>query len=411
MLANAFQPLPFFRTPSFDEMFEAMCLSFLAAYDVDASTERSDNAFKRAWGMQLLNWVAADANGTPGYVVAEWTNTFVGVGVSRKMLVAINGISDLSGAGVFDLSPSQYSALPGRVKQRWATNAATVEASLLAGFDINSAASRANTQITFAGWSAGAATAELLAFRFNQQYNFPAIKCFKFGSPQVGNREWYRGRASRVQRQNLLVREDPICAVPGGGTNFNLFATIASNTCNLQLDPDVLQFSEHGRNIGGYRGLQTSFPGTLVLNYLNNGLAGGGSWNSHDRRYYLAACAAFCEGNYPSLFQRILNSELPDANNMWGQWQQGFRPNLAGRVYLDDLFQLADPAPSDVVTDPQARQELREAPTPRPIVTQTTVRANSDVGTIDAGDWGNPEPIVRTLLSAEALRRRLRIRR
>lgn len=408
MLATAFPPLPFFRTPAFDEMFEALCLCNLAKYPHDTLTERSINSFKRAWGMTTIYSQAADANGTPGWKVAEWINTFQTGPASRKLVIAIDGITSLVDAGVFELAPAAYYNFQGRVKARWKLFADTIEQVLAANFGLDATANRINTQITFAGWSAGASTAELLAHRFNAQYQFPAVKLFTFAKPQTGNARWNLLRSARVQRQNFLLAGDPICTLPGGGNNLDVFAGLVATSSNLCRDPDVLVYGLNGFNRGGYTGGQNSSGLLTALQYWSDG---GNSFEAHDRRLYLTACAHFCAGLYESLRLRILNSEYPDANNIGAQWEAGLRP-IDSRLLTawDTLFSFAAPEPSDIEPNEFVRRELNLLAAPRPIVTQTTVRADT-AGTSVGGDWGDPPPGPRTVLTSEALRRRLRLRR
>lgn len=415
MLATAFPPLPYWPTPAFDEMFEAIALCNLAGYPAGSMTTRSTDSFKRAWGMDSITSFAANGNGTPGFKAALWEHNVPSLGISRKLVIAIDGISSLFDGGVFETLPSTYYTFTGRVKTRWKTFADTIEAALANQFGLGDSDQRIRTQLTFTGWSAGAAVAELLACRYNAQYHFPAVKCFKFGSPQVGNHSWYANRSARIQRQNLLCGGDPICSVPGGGSNLSLFTSQWESSCNLQLDPDVLVFNHRGENQGGYRSFHRRYPGDVFAEWLTTSYAEY-PWSDHNRRWYFTTCADFCYGLYPSLFWRISQSEMPDADLFHERFVTGVRALAVGdldenthQISTQGLFETGSLAGAAYDTPIELRRELGQIPAPRPIVTQAVRRADPELGSSAPDVWGDPTPI--TELSSPVIRRRLHVRR
>lgn len=384
MLDRTFPPLPYFTTPAYDEMWEALCLSYLANFANEAIPERVETSFKRAWGMTTIARYPANVNGTPAFVVAIWERD-----TTRKVVVAIDGISSISDVVGFGQSAAvTFHGLPGKVMTPWATFADTVSATLETLTQLNTASERGKTSLTFAGFSAGAAAAELLAYWWNATTACPAIKLFKFGSCKVGNANWVRNRSARVQKQNLVIDRDPIPSLPFNAGMMNPFTNLGQIWTNWAHDPDCVRRDRDGNTIGGYgfdqeRGEFQIYNAWLLAGYEQP------PWNDHDRRVYLISEANFAWSVYPHLFYRIAGCEYPTTNVFLSRW-------LAGNRSVANLFEVAGSPEADVTPTLDVLRTIGQAEAPRPVVPQTQSPAGDTEFSVSGGAWGVAAPEART---------------
>ena len=393
MLDRMFPPLPYYSTPSYDEMWEALCLSYLANFANDPIPERIETSFKRAWGMTTIARYPANANGTPAFVVAIWERD-----TTRKVVVAIDGISSITDLVQFGGGAAvTFQGLPGKVISAFSTFATTINATLETLTQLNTATERGKTSLTFAGFSAGAAAAELLAYWWNATSACPAIKLFKAGACKVGNSNWLRGRSPRVQRQNLVIDRDPIPAMPISAGVLNPLTNVGQFWTNWALDIDMTRRDRDGNTLGGPGFEQRRNEFQIYNAWLFAGFTEP-PWNDHDRRVYLIAEANFAWTQYPSLFYRLAGCEYPTTNVFLSRW-------LAGNRTLANLFEVAGAPEADVTPSLDVLRAIGQVQEPRAVVPQNA-QPNLGGGGDDWGGGWNVRPPVAQQVQTQRRRRR-----
>lgn len=364
---------------------ECFSLCYLSRYPDEAIPPRVDASFKRAWGMTTLYRKPAVTGGRPGYAVAIWPDA----GLTR-VTVAIDGIASASQLRThFGTQVSvRYAPARGRVLQSFAAYADTIYAELMANAFFLDGFNRLNTQITFTGFSMGAALAEVLSVKCFLAHGAKRYQVVKFGSPRVGNAAWASPENLMWDRLDVYVHNDPIHLFPY--STFKYSGLLAPDLDNI-----ITSYAQNApvatRTIVGENSTTPQADSTYA--YSRAGIAGLAAMTPDNVWYYHFADA------YRLMLMNRTAENIQGLSDEWfrfhflefdddNQWGTIF---TTGQETYAGLTGLADPPPSDFQVPSNPALEAMQVnlaarghtpQTPRP----TPLQANNNK-TLPMGLW------------------------
>lgn len=211
------------------ERLEAFAYTMLASYASGAIDATTLLAFKRAWGYDSLFSFPAVGTTVPAYVMAMYTTEG-----TTTIVIAIDGITNLTWLAGMMRSPGSnaIAGLPGRVFNTFDTVSETIKTAILADTVFQAAINHRRFNITFAGFSLGAALAEVLAAKFKLLYSYANVACYKFAAPRVGNYNWEEGKDPTIRWSCIYTAADPVSGFPFAtqATNWAPFVPVVNQT-------------------------------------------------------------------------------------------------------------------------------------------------------------------------------------
>lgn len=384
-------PLPPVRRSQSDgtgEMLEAFALCYLASYNGTSAGTRSHTAYANAWGYSAIQYFPRIDGACPAFVVATY-----GSGPGRKVIVAIEGMTSfsqlISWCNATD-SMVNNGASPGRILSIFSTYATAVQSRMnAAGYTFTG--SFANPDVTVAGFSLGAAVAELFCNVQKIAHVAYPIQCIKFASPRIGDRLYNSNGIPNYPRQSIYVKGDPIAGFPRVLTN----RIPGQSFTNLQ---PVTWYRQDGigRQLQILSDEWTGLPEQEPLEYnralvrLTQSLTNPDNpWFFHLMTTYRQAFLnlAYLQGANLNYY-RFRYLEHPDENS----YQTSFVPGVMAQ---SSTWTVLDPAP-DLVDVPIALLSRVVAPSTTP-TTGGSVYSDwprQDTDSIGSGgdDWGYTGP-------------------
>lgn len=362
---------------------ETLGLTLLARYNAGAIPARVATSFRRAFAMDFLERHPVVPGGRPGYVVSIWN----GDGMKR-ITVAIEGMRTPSQlwAGWAGFNSVLVAGSPGRVFHAFDTYADTIRAELLNSSDFTAAFNSPNVGVCFAGFSLGAAVAEVLAVKFRAASPQRQYQLSKWGACRTGNGAWVNGNQFPSDRGNFYCVNDPVFHYPymtmhqlnvrealwsQGWTNFAVPTPSQVFYMSGEAAPNLVEdrlISHLRSQIDTQRAITPENP-----------------WYYHRAEAYRLMMFNSCElGHAATALEahyRFRFLEYDDDNNWWGNY-------TTGQITYEGLTQLLGSPPADTAVSPEPEADLRREQR----AAQHTLR---QVPVADAQDNFNMQPLPR----------------
>jgi hypothetical protein len=384
MLSRSLSRLPWSPVQDKLHQCETLSLVLLSRYANGTIPARVYESFVRSWGMSYLLRFPAVDGGRPGYVIAMWPDD----GLNR-ITIAIEGMrtpNQLRTAfGGFN--SAVFAPNPGRVYEAFLTHANTIYAELLAHTSFMSVFNRNNISVCFAGFSLGAAVAEVLSQKFLNIHGPKRYQLSKWASPRVGNAAWASQENLIFDRCNFYTLNDPIHLFP--------YVTLANiSTRAFDWAPTHTNYAQNSPrltlDLSGRADLTPQDDGSLA--YTRACIAAQGAMTPANVWYWHKSDAyrltMFNSLNGPGVANaegtlRFQTLEFDDDNGWQFNYQDG-QQDYAG------LTQIYDPPPADRVVPSQPEIEAHRMDAARSHTIPQTPRAG-------AGDNFNGTPVPRGL--------------
>lgn len=337
------------------EAIEAFSYCMLASYNAAGVTGRAETSYRRSWGLLDINYFPRVAGGRPAFLIARYD-----LDPYPRAIVAIEGVSSIS--NYFNLIWGQgavtVTGCAGRVFIPFANYAAEIN-TILADYSpfVVGPLVRQLWQITFAGFSMGAAIAEILANQWANTAAARAWKMFTFGKPRVGNYRWLANRNASIRGLNIVNNDDPVCNVPQTAPTriTNVFSSVPSIITAFQRDHWAQRFDKRGNQLSNYGDWQDAMAVTTAREAFRD-INANNPWYDHQLFAYRLMLTNWAAQVNASTLYRFRHLELPD-NNRWG-------PNYDGQALVDaELIGLNIPDPEDAPL-PQALRTPDDQPRP-----------------------------------------------
>lgn len=359
MLQNQMPALTWNNMSLSEELCESYAFTYLAKYNAADWAARSLQSFYRAFAPSDVQRVARVDGGKPSYVIAFWD-----YGIQKRMLVAIEGLTSRTQLNPLLVGPNSTSMnpLPGFCYGAFKTFAEAIAAELLARTDFLSYWNTAGCQVTFAGFSLGAAVAEIIAVKMALLKPTAHIGIVKFGAPRTGDLAWVQGPVSQIPTSCVYVGADKIDVIPyvtAANLQFQLFV-FQTFVTNYAANPSQLRFDMSGRFSNDFN--ETGFVEyRRAITDLARTVDDTNRWWYHAYDAYRLALLNLAIDQQSSAEWRFRYLEFNDDN----QWQTLFRTGLTDYT---GLVGLVDPNPADFVNDltpQQARTAERAIAAPQ----------------------------------------------
>lgn len=395
MLSQTLPPLP--RDGSFDraEQLEAFSLTYLAKYADSAPSTRVTDSYRRAWGIDTLKFFAATST-APSWVMA----LYYPAGQPVKIIIAIAGVRSFG--SLLLMGRLGESATPlsggGQVSLRWKTAADAIYAQIAADADYQDATTHRRHTLTLAGYSMGAAVAEVLAAYLASADPSKSINLEKFASPRVGNRLWQSRMPALTSRRSMYVRSDPVFVFPTPTAEINsgVFAIVSPVRVSWFAEDDWAgHWEPNSSSIRGRPNLDVTDSILLSANAAITPYSSRlSSWHWHPHiayRWHWMHIAYLIENALWG--DRFLRLEHPDEFN----WQTEAIDN---RDWPDVPLSTAGSPPADFVIADTTLRAINDIAGRNPIYVRDT-QSGAGAG----GEWGFQE-VPRPIRNARLIRRR-----
>jgi Lipase (class 3) len=388
VLSVTFNPVRRGQAEDLGELLEAFALCYLASYNGVGASTRCFTSYLRAWGMTNMRTFPRLSDGTPAFVVA-----YYGTGNTRKVVIAIEGMSSLGTLLDWcgDTTGTHYAsdAYSGTVFKKFDDCAQSILNQISASGFLGSSSTMQDW--TIAGYSLGAAVAEIIGyFRLTSASQAPT-KVYKFGSPRVGNDNWLNGiRERNLDYRCVYLSNDPIFGYPTPLPNRRIGSPLTLNSTLewYQQDPKGYQLlfpSDEWAGIPNFNVIDSAAMLRLLaapMTYPTN------PWIFHKMATYRQALATLAQIRGFNLnFYRFWYLEFPDDNTFAKVYQAG--------GYTDpSSFFVTDPPPDDVVVPPEVLITQPAAPSATPSIGSAVSGSwsNQAASMSSGGDWGYTGP-------------------
>jgi lipase (class 3) len=379
------------------EILEAFAFTYLARYCMGSIAPRVNTAFVRAWKPDTIINIPRGDGGRPGGTVAIFSSES-----PPRMVVAIEGITSVNQLGSLmdGLTAVARTGSSGLVVSLFATWADSFYTALMAQPQIAQFISARSHMVTFTGHSAGAAMAEILAFKTKNLYPTRTNRLIKFGSPRVGTQRWLWDRPLSIKVANVYAERDPIHWLPWFGRaaiSFNVANNIQPLTC-YRREETPMRFTAR-------QGILNRFLNESPLAHASHVSAWFGDptannfWPEHTLDAYRLTLMNFAAADPDVLQWRFNFLEHEDENS----WQILFRPGIA----LGSMTKVVlDPAPDDAGPPSQAAVYQADTGVGSSVGDSWGGNADTDSGQWGGGNWEEP-PV---LITRSLPRRRVRVR-
>lgn len=212
MLATALPPIHFDRWRFLNHELQSFAFCYLASYNDADPPARVVTAFQRAWGMTDLIRIPRVNGGCPGAMVSRiqypWGN---------HVTIAVEGmrsVTQLVTIFTYETDSVFVAAVPGYVISLAKTYGDLLMTALNANATISSWLAPQTTQVTFTGYSMGAAIAEYLGYFYAQTLPNKQFFLRKFASPRVGARSWVTNKPANLDKWSTYHWGDNIHMLP-----------------------------------------------------------------------------------------------------------------------------------------------------------------------------------------------------
>lgn len=398
MLANPLPPIRFSPHTLPGENLQAFALCYLAGYNDADPPSRVVTAFQNAYGVTGLIRVPRVNGGCPGGYIARIDYPW-----GAHVVVAIEGIKSISQLYTLTTSAANsffVSEVPGYVVN-WAKTYGDVWLGVLATNTTFLAwAAAPGTKISFTGFSAGAAIAEYVAYKFALLAPNAEFRLRKFASPRVASATWNNNCPNNLDRRSYYHWGDNMHMLPDlspAFTNVSGFQIATGLTPYTLTGGEVAYAPDHNgllplrqANIedkvnfiaGFLRG--ASAPGTRIPSLFGPAtISGGDSVYYHSResmRLLLNQRAASYDDMAAWRFNYL---EFPDENI----WQRDWRP---GTAWNPAWIAIEVPGPTPFAPDDQTQQVRLHNAVPEP----TRPPQNIRIAPTDHGAFNVVDPIL-----------------
>lgn len=300
------------------------------------------------------------------------------------IIIAIEGTTTTTQIALQTVGSAAAEAIDtpaGRVPQFYKV-AATAMAQLIAQTpDLVAVMGNPTTQITFTGFSMGAAIAEIMAATTAALAPTRTIRLRTFGKTRVGNYEWHNNRPRTLNNVCVYNRGDRMHCLPNDGVRMHTFGPVLILGVPTYFQPDPAAAVWNGDDLA-----IASIPATNGIDQ-TNWIAG-----------YLApmntlnVCYPHLMNSYRHMFCKTFRNdrgvdglrfrylEFPDDNKWQTAWE-------ATPTWSRDWLGVLDPAPADIEEPAQVVNEMRlhnaqppdQGPNARPLIADVNMFRGSVV--------------------------------
>ncbi len=382
MISHALPRIRVGYLTDFAPTVEAYMMTYLAAYNGAALSTRCLDAYQRAWGMSDITLFPRIAGNRPAFAMVR----YMGAG-PNKVIIAMEGTT----------SPNQLWNLPdghigtasvvplsGRVWGIAGEYAFAIRQILTVNDAFNAAIAIPGCNVTFTGFSLGAAIAEIMAFQHKNQFPTHQVHVQKFACPRVGTHNWVVNQNPRVHVKSTYYHIDPVqefpnvtCRIAGFGIGGSILPQNDNyrKNANMQvIKPDGELSDGHS---DGYRGNPMLAAAAFYRDH-----AEPNPWFYHDRHQYRYALQNMSHPDH--LAYRLGYLEHNDENT----WQSMFR---RGGGVRPEMLALGAPAPDNTRPASEEIWRLIRGEQLPPVVAAQTPVAQYQPDTHSAwsasGDW------------------------
>lgn len=388
MISVSLPPVFFGARVTFGEMFEAFSVAYQASYSLQAVQPRVLDSMQRSWGIIDLYMFPRVEAVNPGVCVAR-----VGTTDNFRLVIGIEGMASasqiLSSEG---LDPVGIGGTSGYVVKLFNDSQIACAALVAANPLIASWLANSRIPVTFAGFSQGAAIAEIWAVKQKLAVRNKQVKFVKFASPRVGTTRWRDYRNPYIQWSNVYTETDPICNIPfenetlflPGIPQFNHFARMAY----YNREATCLRLRLNGSMFSTFNDVAWATMMYRVTQY-SRAMTPTNPWWMHQLDMYRLAMCALGSVTTDDYRYRFLYQEFNDEN----QWGLVYRPGTES--VLPGMKALLLPQPDPVT--PQFAQEIqlgRQGPGAGDRGVADPI--NNDDIAAGQGNWGDAAPVLQT---------------
>lgn len=342
MLDRALPALAYNHTMPMMHIQEAFAYCYLASYSDAALQPRVFDSFQRAYGVGQITLVAPVVDGRPGYLMAQYD-----VNGDKRLIVAIEGMrTEAQVRSFWNIRQGENFVTSngnGRVLKKFKDHATTIYNELKASGTFMGYLNAATTPITFAGFSLGAACAELVAEKMKIDKPVKAINVCKFASPRVGSVEYVNARNRTIIRNSFYCDRDPIDLVPNGNVVSYEISASTNWSFPFTRDRDARRFSKRGEVLNSFHD-GGRFDIVHHARLLSQPMTTDNVWYDHGKKAYrlMMTELAYAAGGIADLRFRFL--EFNDEN----EWGRQFQPGGGIQFAME---QLTVPQPDPFVWD------------------------------------------------------------
>lgn len=219
MLAVSMAPLSPLHTNALERALEAFACVYWASYEDVAANPRSDTSMRRSYGMDRFFHFPRIPNGRPAWALMLWDGPDV-----YKAVIAIEGAMTTS--QITNCRRNAFATfanpLTGMFFGTFVTQSAIIQAEMAAHTQLHEAWIDRRYKWTYAGFSLGAALAEMLAEFHSAAFPSDPLELFKFASPRVGNSRYIRLRSRNILRRSYYNGNDPIDVYPSASAALDI---------------------------------------------------------------------------------------------------------------------------------------------------------------------------------------------
>lgn len=365
MITERLPPVDRTAEISIEEIAESLALTYWAYYNAEPVQPRVNDAYRRAWGLDSYKFFPRVLP-RPGFVT-----TFSTLPYRKVMTVAIEGTTSLSQLSpMLEASVSWNMGVPKWAYNFFVNQADAIYAKLHEDTDTAAAIANGMYMFTFTGHSLGAACADILAFRFRQNYPSKNVRLIKFGCPRVGN-TFYVNRTGplAVRSRNVYCGNDPIHQFPsstvfatgllnvlGTATRLNSCSEDTRYVLNLAGGAPYTANTENTQSSGHFLDTAAAFRTFDTSNI----------WWNHMMKTYRLAMMNLASRSADMLKYRFNYLEHNDEN----RWQNNHTPGTLTWEYMDGVSVTQPDAVRPISTQvsdrtkPEAPQPPERTPSP-----------------------------------------------
>lgn len=363
------------------EQSQAFALCYLASYGGTTPSQRVLDSFGRSYGISQFLFFPRVVNTRPAFVVSRteynWGNhvviAFEGMTSSIQLWQNFSNPTDAEAIN----NPGGHTYAPFKILRDACETLMAGNATLLAWLVAP------GSVVTFAGYSLGAAVADLIAARFQADNPARVVRLRKFSSPRVATVQYFNARSPRLMVSSMLNEGDQIYTLPLAS-----FATLGQTATTLMflngyaLDPSTITIDYRGNAVAGRPWFNPARGLSFIANYV-----AGSPTNAqilpHRMDSYRHLLCCLCDNvPEPMTRYRFRYLEFPDDNAWQNNWryQPAFDPTWKA---------LLDPAPDPQTTRlPEDEIRLHAMPNQPALPPATEVNIGPGVET-----WDVPNPL------------------
>lgn len=324
---------------AYSEVIEALAMTYWSSYNDQAVQPRVLTSMQRSWQVLDVTAFPAPGDGSPGFIVVR-----IGTIDNYRVIIAIEGIRTIASVITANppIMPKKVFSTAGCVFSLAYNDYVLLAARLAANALVSSWISNPRRIVTFAGFSLGAAVAEVWANKFIADSPARDVRLIKFGAPRVGDSDWYNARRPRPKKVNFYSYDDPMNSVPtiSAPRPFTVPGiTSPGMTWYMQ---DTVQYAvNHRGNRFNSKRDWFNYRQPALLYWLTQAYTEANPFYYHQLDYYRLVACSLLGVTDQDLYYRFKNMEFNDENSWAGVYTQG-------QVLTPGLKVLLSPEPDPV---------------------------------------------------------------